>query len=352
MGDVKMRNKLLFGLFLLCVLVFSAYSVAAVGNSAGGLWKFDGNAVDTINGNNGVATGVTYGVGVDGQAAVFSNSIVTVPSISAYSFANGLTVEALVKLDATSHGYIIAQPGAFLLQVAEPEVNNPTFRFQAGLYKSPTGIWGSWIEANAPVQLGKWYYVAYTYDGSTAKLYVNGVLQKSMTYSDTPVLFSTNPVVIGNRATMDRALKGSLDNVEFTNRVKSAIEIGSRYTNLVQPTCIPKTCTALGKSCGSQDNGCGTQINCGSCSDSVCDLTIGMCVAELPGCKAYEDVVISQSVIIADSSDVACGLSVTKLFTGNGLKAFYADRASTVWLVGIILALLITFAFSRGKKRK
>ena len=348
-----MINKFLFG--LLFVLVFSAYSVAAVGNSAGGLWKFDGNTVDSVNGNNGVATGVSYGVGVDGQAAVFSNSIVTVPSISGYSFATGLTVEALVKLDATSHGYIVGQPGGFMLQVAEPEVNNPNFRFQGALYKMVNGVatWGLVIDANAPVQLGKWYYVAYTYDGSTASLYVNGVLQKSVSYVNTPVLFSTSPVVIGNRAAMDRSLKGSLDNVEFTNRAKSSVEIGSRYTTLVQPTCVPKTCTVLSKVCGMQDNGCGTLVNCGSCTDSVCDVSKGLCVAELPGCKAYEDVLILQSAfIIADASDVSCGLSVGKLFTKDGFKAYYGDNASTVWLVGIVVALLVTFAFSKMKKSK
>jgi hypothetical protein len=265
-----------------------------------------------------------------------------------------LTIESLVKLDDTTHGYIIAQPGAYLLQVASPDSLNPNFRFQGGLYKSVNGVatWGNFIDSNAPVQLGKWYYVAYTYDGSTAKLYVNGVLQKSMTYTATPVLFSTSPVVIGNRAAMDRPLKGSLDNVEFTNRAKSSAEIGSRYTNLVQPTCIPKTCTALGKSCGMQDNGCGTQVNCGSCTTGVCDAVIGMCVAELPGCKAYEDVIVLQSVIIADSADVTCGLSPAKLFTSNGFKAYYGDNAPMVWLVGIVVVLIGTFIFSKMKKRK
>lgn len=82
--------------------------------------------------------------------------------------------------------------------------------------------------SSAYITTGQWYNVAFTYDGSTAKLYINGALQQSV---DKPVSFTpnNNDLFLGKteNPTFPYYFNGVMDEVRIYNRALSAVEIGA-----------------------------------------------------------------------------------------------------------------------------
>jgi len=86
---------------------------------------------------------------------------------------------------------------------------------------------GGWKEAVIPVGsivLNKWQHFAGVYDGSTIKVYVNGVLKSSTTAGAlTP---STGPLYIGETSGWDgREFNGGIDEIRIWNKALSITEI-------------------------------------------------------------------------------------------------------------------------------
>lgn len=79
-----------------------------------------------------------------------------------------------------------------------------------------------------------WYYVAFTYDGNMARLYVNGALEN--TVAGTGNIHSSGfPLVIGSRTSGDQEFfKGTLDEFSIYNRARTAQEILDYYNALTQ----------------------------------------------------------------------------------------------------------------------
>lgn len=105
-----------------------------------------------------------------------------------------------------------------------PNLNNELF---SGGYgdNDPLGTQAGALD-NAPIVTGKWYYLAFTYDGLTAKIYVNGVLkdseQKRVTFTD-----NSDDLFIGKHGDPPYPyfLSGVLDEIRIYNRALSADEI-------------------------------------------------------------------------------------------------------------------------------
>lgn len=89
----------------------------------------------------------------------------------------------------------------------------------------------------SPVALRQWVHLASTFDGTTARLYVNGVEDCSFLPDLKDVPVSGNPLLIGanvNLITVDQTVNefmiGKLDEVVLYNRALSATEIGKLQT--------------------------------------------------------------------------------------------------------------------------
>ena len=89
---------------------------------------------------------------------------------------------------------------------------------------------GTDVEAtNGPaVPLGVWTHLAVTYDGTTLRLYVNGVLRSS-TAASGGIAASTAPLRIGGNTVFSvpgtEYFAGLIDEVRIYNRALSAAEI-------------------------------------------------------------------------------------------------------------------------------
>ena len=92
---------------------------------------------------------------------------------------------------------------------------------------------------------GTWMHVAATYDGTTIRLYINGIEEGSMAAS-IPILTNNLPLSIGAQSdgtAASRFFQGTLDQVRVYNRALSAEEIAGLVGGSLPPTGL--TCTDL-----------------------------------------------------------------------------------------------------------
>ncbi len=105
-----------------------------------------------------------------------------------------------------------------------PNLNNETFAAGYG-DDIPEGAQAG-VTDHTPITFGHWYYVAFTYDGLAAKLYINGVLkgtqQRMVNFTD-----NSNDVYIGKteNPTYPYYFKGIIDELRIYNRALTADEI-------------------------------------------------------------------------------------------------------------------------------
>ncbi len=194
----------------------------------------DGNYADAAGSNPGTPIGgVRFTTGMAGQAFQLDGSsgkisIADSPSLDSRSFtvggwfqltqapAAGSQAELASKYDGNYHGWILAVGSNLvpLLAVAAAP---------SGSGSSP-GVVS--LTSSTPLALNKWYYIAATYDGTNATLYVNGQAVASGTLPGgyTP---SATPLVIGAESWFNALyLAGKVDNFVFCNQALTPAEVG------------------------------------------------------------------------------------------------------------------------------
>jgi len=191
---------------------------------ADGQW---GAPRDCEFGCNGDACANNYALTFDG-----SNDIVTVPFASDLDVTNALTIEAWVYAVSANGGGIASMWGEggladkFLVQLTGGNV----------VGRIPTTSGQATVSATMP--LNSWTHVAFTYDGSTMLLYLNGVQAGSndvagaLPKENLPFRLGIEDVNLG----VHTFLSGNLDEVRFWNVVRSAAEIAANYQASISPT--------------------------------------------------------------------------------------------------------------------
>ena len=84
---------------------------------------------------------------------------------------------------------------------------------------------------------GQWYHIAAVYDGATEKLYVNGVLDGSQSYS-APIATDTNSLIIGGYYASPYLYNGRLDELSLYNRALSGTELLSIFSARGGGKCV------------------------------------------------------------------------------------------------------------------
>ncbi len=239
-----------------------------------GLWTLDEGSGTHVadgsgNGNNGVLSGgVSWVPGVSGSALTFDGSTgeVRVADNTVLEPRSTVTVSAWVKQAGS--------PGAFRYVVAKGA--NGCIAASYGLYSGPDGglefyvsqghgsIYARSPDAGQDVWDGKWHLAVGTYDGSTIRLYLDGVEVGSGTPwagSLEYLLPNSNDFYIGNYpGCADHEFLGAIDDVAVWNRTLGAGEIAG----LVSPAQPPGQPTSPsggggGGGGGTQGGGGGTQ---------------------------------------------------------------------------------------------
>lgn len=96
------------------------------------------------------------------------------------------------------------------------------------------GTWGVAPAANTAYTITKWTHFAITFDGTTTKIYLNGVLDTTST-TITSVAANNNTLRFGADSSGGTLLTGTLDEVRIYNRALNSSEVNLVYTNAPGP---------------------------------------------------------------------------------------------------------------------
>ena len=223
---------------MLAILLVSSYAIAQ--QYPGGMvsyWKLDEGsgttAYDSVDANHGTIYGATWTTGiVDGALSFSGADYVEVPH-SANINPSYITVEAWIY--PTSYGYY----RSMVLKRYHSGWSYPYFLFMFWLINDTAQpafnivVGGTPYGANSDeaIPMNQWTHLVGTYDGPTVKIYVNGVLKKSIPGPGGPLDYTTQPLYIGRTVASNHSYYGKIDEVAIYNRALSAEEIQQHYQN-------------------------------------------------------------------------------------------------------------------------
>jgi hypothetical protein len=191
-------------------------------NSAVATYKFNGNALDdTINGNNGTASTVTYPTGKFDLAAEFNatNSYVATPNIIP---TNNFTFSVWVNLDSFTSN----------LSMIYTARTNIFWYFAintSGAIQIYNGA-NVFLSSSSLISTGQWYNITYTSSSTSGKkIYVNGsqVYTNSSTQDNQATTGSWQG--FGKYSNNLLQFDGKMDQARIFNRVLSDAEVTALY---------------------------------------------------------------------------------------------------------------------------
>lgn len=237
---IAMKPKSLVGLLCICILAACGNSDTSSSDTATtvAIYKFDetsgSSAINSAqNRYNGSIYGASRVTGKVANALQFGSagSHVEIPmSPSAIAFPNGeISIDAWIKLDTIT-------PGSFYQLIGSGYWGLKSFCLalesgQIQFYLYDGSAWRSVIISNQTLAANTWYYIALTYNGSSGKIYVNGVEDATNTISY-PVPTSHNTLHIGaGEYNFDFAyeFQGIIDEIRVFRVTLSASQIVDYY---------------------------------------------------------------------------------------------------------------------------
>ena len=239
---------------LFCLLsAFRAWSANCVSLPAGlvAWWPGEGNANDIAGTNNGTLSGgASFAIGEVGQAFDFDgiNGTVTVHDSGSLRLTNQFTIEAWINTRSTN-----AADQAIVSKVGIATGNNgyqlyfSHLNTLTGQFNSPGQMWPGNVIAyadNLAIVTNVWYHVAWTYDRSTMKLYLNGLPVATNVIGPQSIAVSSTDLRISG-ADNHVYFNGLIDEPSVYNRALSDSEIAAIYNAGSAGKCrLPRDATA------------------------------------------------------------------------------------------------------------
>lgn len=191
--------------------------------------------------NGGVTLGIAGAIVGDAAAAFNPGQYMSVPNQPALNVTE-VSVEAWIN-PANIPPQIgnlgdpiasIVTKGDFAYRLQLDGRTNPAWQVALGLTSlDSTGQQSNFIDLYGPVPSPNvWTHVVGTYDGSTARLYVNGILVNSASYT-TGLGIDSYPLAIGENLQeerMGRFFNGGIDEVALYAYPLSAEQVAAHYT--------------------------------------------------------------------------------------------------------------------------
>jgi hypothetical protein len=218
-----------------------------------GWWKADGDANDSVAGNNGVIQNVDFTDGVVGQAFEFHysyyppHSRISVSDKPVFELTDSLSIEGWINsAGAGGNAGVILWRGdcrggydPYFFQINGD--NTLSFTIEDASPKAAS------VTTSAPLANNQWYHVAATLDGNTGdmSIYINGVLAAQTNTSLRPfgpLISSEEPTIgIGNVGTScwDYVpFNGYIDEISLYSRALSQSEIEAIYNAGSSGKCV------------------------------------------------------------------------------------------------------------------
>jgi hypothetical protein len=243
-------KKYILSLLFVLGLIGSASAQTPTGDLANGLvsfYSFNGNANDSVGGNNGTAYGATQTADQFGNpigAYYFdgiNNYINTTARFSTGNAAKSFSIwfnPSVIKRGWLIDGGLNQDGQAFGLFYES--------NYSPGLLFHGNNTYD--VLVSNDTQAGYWYNAVVTYDGSTLDCYLNGTLRASSTVT---LNTSFSDILIGSRLDAsnseqptDAYFKGVIDNVGIWNTALSSSQVSQLYT--LQSAPEPSTYALFG----------------------------------------------------------------------------------------------------------
>ena len=209
-------------------------------------WRGEGNALDSADSNNGtVQGGTTFAPGEVGQAFSFnpSNGTVIVPDAPSLRLTNELTIETWINNSGTD------SDRAIVSKIGGVGGDNGYQMYMRGdklmaQFNSLGLPWPAFvIESPVSLATGVWYHVAWTYDQSAMKLYVNGLPVATNVVGAHPIAATSSTLRLSGDDNNHVYFDGLIDEASLYNRALSASEIAGIYNAGSAGKCVtPNNC--------------------------------------------------------------------------------------------------------------
>ena len=186
-----------------------------------GHWRAENNALDSSGQeNNGTWVGTAaYTAGKFGRGFEFDGTAqVDVAHDPSLGFAGAITVAVWVNPSS------ISQFDCIVTRVSSIGVGWRLWTRSTSDFKftwEPRSA--SWISSVTSQAIGVWQHVACTHDGTTARIYINGVLDQSGVANSVEAQEET--LIIGNMAGQTRFFTGGIDDVRIYNAALTPSDI-------------------------------------------------------------------------------------------------------------------------------
>jgi len=225
-GKTANENKLFYECIAVsidahCDLMPNIFTSSAVSGEAEKIYEVSTNSSDLVQGKFGKALNLE---GYIGQYLTVPNKSALNPKIFSISFwmvqdpdfALEGSVLSHVNTNNTSGWFIKTNPGEPGSLVEFSVVNNL----------------GKIFTTSSPIRKGAFEYIVGTFDGTTVKVYLNGVLKDSANFFGTYQPDPGVPLNIGlDSYDLDKAWKGNIDEVRFFDRVLPPNEIEALFSD-------------------------------------------------------------------------------------------------------------------------
>ena len=148
-----------------------------------------------------------------------ANSYLTATSNSGITGAQARSICAWAKFNNVSSSVVCG--------LGDVTADFRLFEIQAFSSRLIGHRYGNFINGTTVLTTGVWYFTAYTYDGTTSRLYLNGNIEGTATETLNTV---NTPFSVGKRGFNSNSnMSGFISNVQIYNRALSAQEIKQNY---------------------------------------------------------------------------------------------------------------------------
>jgi RHS repeat-associated protein len=221
----------------------NSYSAAVLADQPVGYWRLNEQSGTTANDSSGNSLAGTYtsigaGLGADGalsgcdpsnSAASFngSSSYVSVPNASQLDIGGPSTVEAWFKGPGSApsaNEYLVNRGSPYDYIVYIDTGGHVAFQADTSAGALIFNFSGSTV-----VTGGGWYHLAATWDGSTARIFINGALDASKTASGTPNTGAGGLYVGRADSAASNYVNGTVDEVAVYNKALTPTQVATHY---------------------------------------------------------------------------------------------------------------------------
>jgi hypothetical protein len=231
---IIMKKGLKLIIFIFLYLGLSCSVIADLNDSLVAYYPFNNNANDdTQHANNGAVNGAILGMdrhGNENSAYVFNgqNNYISISHDSSLNMTNKMTVSAWVKSNdmGKENQDILSktESGSYSLALNETDGEvDSKFAFLVNINNNYEYVYS----ASHPQE--EWYHVVGSYDGSEMKIYVNGIVEGTLSVSGS-VKNNTSPLILGNEShQLNEPFDGTLDEIRIYNRLLLSSEVLALY---------------------------------------------------------------------------------------------------------------------------